>query len=218
MIEIPQHLSKQILHPTSESLKVLFDELLDPGTRWHSLSTAVMMAEFLPILGMEVDERIVNGALFHDIGKADELVRWLIHMRHLSRSAISLIRDHTQIGSHFIIDNGLTQLIDPRIAKDHHARYDGNGYPKGLSGEDIPDVVRAFSIVDAWDAIQRPSPGVKPRTMRDSAIGIASGAERGQFDPHFAAVFLRNRSIWDSPILASIRDARNTYAREYGRR
>ncbi len=71
----------------------------------------------------------------------------------------------------------------------HHERWDGKGYPRGLSGLDIPLSARLFAVVDVWDALRSDRPYRKALGAEESAAIIAAGAG-SQFDPDIVAAFL----------------------------
>jgi putative two-component system response regulator len=75
------------------------------------------------------------------------------------------------------------------IARTHHERWDGAGYPSGLRGEDIPLAGRICSICDVFDALVSPRPYKNPWPVADALAEIAAQSGR-QFDPHLVEVFL----------------------------
>lgn len=74
----------------------------------------------------------------------------------------------------------------------HHERWDGRGYPRGLSGPGIPLAARLFAVVDVWDALRSDRPYRKALGAEESAAIIAAGAG-SQFDPDVVATFLELR-------------------------
>jgi putative two-component system response regulator len=98
------------------------------------------------------------------------------------------MKQHTTIGSAILSHvKEMPELVS--AARHHHERYDGKGYPDGLSGNDIPEKVRIIAVADAYDAM------TSKRSYRDALPQdrvrheIASG--RGsQFDPVFADIML----------------------------
>lgn len=128
------------------------------------------------------------GALLHDIGKLALPDGVLIKAGPLSPDEIVVMRTHTRIGHEM-----LRQIEFLRDATDipfsHHERWDGNGYPQGLSGEMIPLAARVFSVVDVWDALSHPRV-YKPAWPEDEVIDYLRNAAGSQLDPNLVKLFL----------------------------
>ncbi len=79
------------------------------------------------------------------------------------------------------------------IAEDilaHHERWDGNGYPRNLSGKDIPELARIISIIDAYDVMTNKRAYNQPMTKAE-ALKEIEGCAGSQFDPDFASKFVK---------------------------
>jgi len=141
-------------------------------------------------------EMIVQAAPMHDIGKVGVPDDILTKPGKLTPEEFEVMKTHTEIGRRV-----LSQALDPDnpvplldmcidIAYCHHERYDGNGYPNGLAGEDIPLAARIITLVDAYDAItsvRRYSPA-KPH---DEGLRIIREDSGSHFDPVIVEAFLR---------------------------
>ncbi len=135
------------------------------------------------------------GSILHDIGKIGTEEKVLNKPESLNLREESLIREHPLKGTLFIagIEN-LNQIL-PTILH-HHERWDGNGYPGRLKGEEIPLHARIVSIADAFDAM------MSNRSYRDgidqqSALSELLALKGTQFDPLIVDVFIE--CINDSP-------------------
>ena len=128
------------------------------------------------------------GGLFHDIGKIGIPDSILLKESKLSDDEYSQIKNHPTIGAHILQNATIFQDILP-IVKHHHERYDGNGYPSRLKGEEIPYFARIAAVADTFDAM------TSKRTYRN-AIPIEEVKEEikrcegTQFDPSIAETFL----------------------------
>src|SRR4030066_970898 len=92
------------------------------------------------------------GALLHDVGKIG-IPDYILHKEGpLTEDEWVLMKKHSSIGHAMLKD---IPFLQPalEIVLHHHERYDGNGYPQGLKGRDIPLTARIFSIVDSFDAM-----------------------------------------------------------------
>ena len=165
-------------------------EAKDPYTRGHS----DRVAEYSVLIGKKLnlsdeDLKILQiGGLFHDIGKIGVPDSILLKTEKLTDDEYSEIKNHPSIGAHILSNATIFKNIIP-IVKHHHEKYDGNGYPATLTGEDIPLFARIAAIADTFDAM------TSKRTYRDS-LGldvVKAEIERckgTQFDPHLADIFL----------------------------
>jgi HD-GYP domain-containing protein (c-di-GMP phosphodiesterase class II) len=129
-----------------------------------------------------------RGALLHDIGKMGVPDSILLKPGSLSaeeRATMSLHPVHA-----FEVIKGVPFLKKAaEIPYCHHERWDGTGYPRGLSGREIPLAARIFAVVDVWDALRSDRPYREAMAPEESAAIIAGGSG-SQFDPDVVAAFL----------------------------
>lgn len=131
---------------------------------------------------------ILRGAYLHDVGKIGIPDEILFKPGKLTATEMEVMRGHVTIG------HGLIARI-PHLAKAaeivlcHHERFDGNGYPNGLAGKEIPLSARIFSVADTLDAmtVDRPYRRALLLSTAREEITRQSGS---QFDPDVVAVFL----------------------------
>lgn len=136
----------------------------------------------LPLLGL--------GAYLHDVGKATVPLSILCKPGRLTDAEYRLIQKHVSTGSSLI--SLLVPNLDPRVVElvlSHHERYDGNGYPCGLTADAIPVWARICCLVDAWDAM------IHDRCYRGRLQPYEATAEVRRcagthFDPLLVEVFL----------------------------
>lgn len=128
------------------------------------------------------------GSIFHDIGKISTPNSILLKNGPLTENEYFQIKSHPLIGSHILFPAIMYSKAIP-IIKFHHERFDGNGYPAKLKGEEIPLLVRIVTIADTFDAM------TSRRTYREalSLDVVISEFEKNkgtQFDPEITDVFL----------------------------
>jgi HD-GYP domain-containing protein (c-di-GMP phosphodiesterase class II) len=129
-----------------------------------------------------------NAALLHDIGKIGIPEAILNKEGSLTREEYSVIMTHPEVGYNILRPvTAFTSFID--AVRYHHERYDGNGYPAGLSGEDIPFHARMLAVADCFDAM------TSDRIYRDSlgidfAISEIEKNSGTQFDPRISNAIL----------------------------
>ena len=162
----------------------------DPYTRGHSDRVAEISVLIGQKLGLsEKDLRTLRiGGLFHDIGKIGVPDSILQKEARLTDDEYSEIKNHPAIGVHILSTASIFADIIP-IVKHHHEKYDGNGYPSRLKGEEIPYLARIATIADSFDAMS------SKRSYRNSLsldiIKEEFRKNRGtQFDPELDDLFL----------------------------
>jgi ribonuclease P protein subunit RPR2 len=135
------------------------------------------------------DPSVEYGFLLHDVGKIGIPDHVLRKTAPLDESELRLMRTHTLLGEQLLRDVELLHGDGLRIVRSHHERWDGLGYPDGLSGDAIPLAARIFSVADALDAITSDRPYRGARSWDEAATEIL--AERGlQFDPDVVDAFV----------------------------
>ena len=141
-------------------------------------------------------EHLAKGALLHDIGKIGISDNILLKPGPLDDDEWVEMRRHPQVG--YSILSEIEFLKGPaEIVLAHHERFDGNGYPKGLKGEQIPVGSRIFALVDTLDAMTSHRPYRKALPF-DAVISEVNTYRGRQFDPDVADLFLSiSRSQWE---------------------
>ncbi len=133
-----------------------------------------------------------EASYFHDIGKLEIPDRILKKPGGLTDLEFSEMKSHPERGKEFLKEIPLPRshrTIVENIAHCHHERYDGNGYPQGLKGEEIPLEARIVAIADTWDAMickrhyRDPLP-------REDAIAELRRVKGTQLDPELVAIFI----------------------------
>jgi diguanylate cyclase (GGDEF)-like protein len=142
-------------------------------------------------LGFDAEEIDVvrRAAEFHDIGKIAIPEEILLKPSPLDDVEWELMRKHTLVGERLL---GTFPSMAPvaRLVRASHERWDGSGYPDGISGEEIPVGARVIAICDAFDAMRSTRPYSTPRDRRGAVAEIRRGAGT-QFDPQLVDVFCR---------------------------
>ena len=165
-------------------------EAKDTYTRGHSDRVAEYSVLIGEKLGLPEDQikTLKIGGLFHDIGKIGIPDSILLKPDKLTDDEYSEIKNHPSIGAHILGSAKTFQDIVP-IVKHHHEKYDGNGYPSRMKGEEIPYLARIAAVADTFDAM------TSRRSYRD-AIDLQKvkdeikRCEGTQFDPQIAEAFL----------------------------
>jgi len=165
-------------------------EAKDPYTRGHSERVAGYAVAISSAMGMEPSEvsRLEYAALMHDLGKLTVPRAVLTKPGRLSDAEFSLIREHPARGAEIVSTipylRGLAGFV-----RDHHERYDGAGYGRGLSGDDISPFARILAVADSYDAMTTKRQYRDAMSREEAARELVACAGT-QFDPEVVHVFL----------------------------
>jgi putative two-component system response regulator len=166
-------------------------EAKDNYTSGHSQRVSDISVAIAVELGLSRPEieKIRLAGLIHDIGKIGVREAVLTKPGKVSAEEYQHILSHSDIGEHI-----LTPIVEDeailKAVRHHHERYDGTGYPDGLSGEEIPLAARILAVADSYDAIISGRPYRRPESIPAACDEIRrhSGS---QFDPKVVSAFLR---------------------------
>ena len=136
------------------------------------------------------------GALLHDVGKLMVPAEVLNKAGQLNNAEWELMKQHTTAGVELLADVEFPWDVRP-IVESHHERWDGRGYPHGLSGKDIPLTARVLCIADVYDALTSKR-SYKQAFSHDEAMEIMRGDVGTQFDPDLFGTFedIVRRGTW----------------------
>ena len=167
-------------------------EWRDPCTGAHLQSMSKLSASLANALGLP-DERVDMvrvASLLHDLGKVAVPDAILLKPGPLTVEERAIMQEHSATGSAMLRGSAMEVMrLGSEIALTHHERWDGTGYPFGLSGEQIPLESRIVSIADVYDALSSERP-YKPAWSKDRVVATMLGGRGTQFDPELLDVFL----------------------------
>ena len=134
-------------------------------------------------------ELILHASRMHDVGKIAIPEAILRKPAALDSHEWKVMRQHSAIGSR-ILENSSSQILQAGriIALHHHERWDGAGYPAGLSGSDIPLWGRICAVADVFDAVTSERP-YKPAFPNEEALQLLRDGKGKHFDPRVVEVF-----------------------------
>ncbi len=160
-----------------------------------------IMADYLKL---EASERksLLYAAYLHDLGKINVSKEILVADNKLTKEQWDELKKHPQDSADIIRQIGGFDDVVP-IVLQHHEKYDGRGYPNGLSGENISYLARILTIVDSFDAMTNQRTYQKIKTFDEAFIEIER-CKGTQFDPIIADQFIKafsNLSAGDNEIL-----------------
>lgn len=126
----------------------------------------------------------------HDLGKIGIPDVILLKPGRLTPDELAIMREHPRIGSEIVPDHPAAVIrMARRVALTHHERWDGTGYPAGLTGEEIPLEGRIAAVCDVYDALVSHRP-YKRRWSQEEAIGYLIDNRGAHFDPALVDAFM----------------------------
>jgi putative nucleotidyltransferase with HDIG domain len=173
-------------------------DLKDAETEGHSRRVTAFTIAIAKAMGLPNDQipMIARGAFLHDIGKMAIPDAILRKPGKLNPDEVTIMREHCYKG--YQIVKKIPFLADAcDIIYSHQECYDGNGYPRGLKGKEIPLGARIFSIADTLDAIMSDRPYRQRQSFKAARAEIEKWSGR-QFDPDVVRVFLEMpEELWE---------------------
>jgi putative nucleotidyltransferase with HDIG domain len=182
-----QHLPMSLIY----SLVAALDSR-DPYTAGHSSRVALYSLWIAGKLGLDEEENrhFYQATLMHDIGKIGVPDRILLKSTSLSEQEFQIMISHTTKGANILSRMGTSERAKSavQIARHHHEKMDGSGYPDGLIGEQIPYLARIVAVADAFDAMTTDRPYSEGRSYQDGVKEIVR-CKGTHFDPLIVEAF-----------------------------
>ena len=146
-------------------------------------------------------EIIEQAAPMHDVGKISIPDEILMKPSRLTAEEWTLMQQHPAIGAKLLRDSS-SELLQAGeiIARTHHEKWDGTGYPGNLAGDEIPLFGRICAVADVWDALTMIRP-YKPSLSHNEALRIIKEGRGTHFDPEIISVFINKM-----PEIEKVRD------------
>ncbi|MBR3056943.1 MAG: response regulator [Clostridiales bacterium] len=199
LVTLKNQLSYEVQQKTQENRLLLFHvveslaaaiDTKDIYTRGHSGRVAEYAKKIAKRAGyseFRQDEVYMMG-LLHDVGKIGIPNAIINKTTSLTDEEFNMIKKHSNMGAKILE----TIKEDPELtiaAKYHHERFDGRGYPDGLSGADIPEAARIIAVADAYDAMSS-TRSYRERLSEEKIIEELNMGKGTQFDPKFAEIMI----------------------------
>lgn len=188
------------LSPSVRAL-VIATEARDRYTAGHSYRVALTAVRIGQALHLSADDlrALAIGGLMHDVGKIEVPDSILNKPGRLTQEERRTIEQHPEAGYRLCRNVGIMPK-ELEIVRYHHERWDGGGYPMGLSGGNIPKLARILAIADVYDALTS-TRSYRGAHTHESAYRIILDESGAAFDPEIVAVWAELAK--DAPLVAS---------------
>jgi putative nucleotidyltransferase with HDIG domain len=187
LAEVNKHLERANLQFASALVRTL--DARDRYTAGHSLAVAIYARDIATRLGLSNDQIQLahRCGLVHDIGKIG------LPPTLLEKPGALTLDERRQMEEHSAIGEGILAEVDDyaeiaKVVRHHHERVDGQGYPDGLAGDDIPLLSRIIAVADAYNAMTSDRPYRDAMPSQVARMRLAQAVE-SQFDTSVAAAF-----------------------------
>ncbi len=171
-------------------------EFRDPETGAHILRMAHYSALIARGMGLSLSDQelLLEAAPMHDIGKVGVADHILLKPGRLTPEEMETMKQHAAYGYEILKGSSSRVLrAGADIARGHHEKFDGSGYPNGISGQDIPIFSRIVAVADVFDALTSERPYKKAWALND-AVAFINAKAGSHFDPDCVASFIEH---WD---------------------
>ncbi len=185
-------LYKRLLESYFSTVSALAEaiETKDPYTRGHSERVSMYAANIARAMNLTESEitGIRVAGLLHDIGKIGLQEGILLKFAPLTDAEFNVIKEHPVVSAR-IIDRAEFPWEVKSLARHHHERYDGSGYPDSIKGEDIPLGARILAVADTYEALMADRP-YRRGFPKEKTLEMIKEAAGTQLDPEIVKVFL----------------------------
>lgn len=201
-----KHLASEVRNATAEIVareqETIFclsraAEYRDPETGAHIQRMSHYSRHIARCLGLSMEQQdlLLEAAPMHDIGKVGTPDLVLLKPGRLTEEEFAVMKQHAVIGYEILnASNSPLLKVAAEIARTHHEKFDGSGYPCGLKGDDIPLFGRIVAVADVFDALTSERPYKKAWDI-DKALQMLRDGAGSHFDPACVEAFLTD---WDA--------------------
>ncbi len=135
---------------------------------------------------------MLHASPMHDVGKIGIADKILLKPGRLDAEEMAIMQQHAEIGARLLEgDSSPLMVMAHEIALTHHEKWDGSGYPRGLSGTQIPESGRIVALADVFDALTSPRPYKKAWSIED-ALNLIKENSGKHFEPRLVTIFVDN--------------------------
>lgn len=208
MEEVASELVDFILQKDQYILNVLEIKTFDTYTYSHSINVATLCT----LIGLQLGyslfslKELALSGLMHDLGKLDIPLNIINKPAPLNSFEFDIMKKHPEFGVKKLQSSmRISSTVLSGIAS-HHEKFDGTGYPQGLSGHNIPLCARIIAVADVFDALTTSRSYRAAMTTKDTLDYMAS-CSGSHFDPYLIDAFFKTVSVYPVGVMVRLNDA-----------
>jgi len=199
--EIVASLMKEIILFVENNIDVLIAMVRLKGiaefTFAHSVNTTVLCLSVATSLKLNYTDikRFGTGVLLADLGMTSFPSRMILRPSGFSKKEVEELHKHPRYTVDFLKKNGIGDPFIETVIIQHHERFDGTGYPKGLKGDEIHAISKLFAIADVYNAMTSTRPhrqGIPPHIVNAEILGQAGT----KYDPKITKIFIKHVGVF----------------------
>jgi response regulator RpfG family c-di-GMP phosphodiesterase len=191
----PHEISNEVPAMRRRLLRTMVElvEAKSGATPGHGMRVCALASALAKEAGLRGGDLIAveEGALIHDVGELAVPGGLLASKRRLTPAEQAHVRRHSTASAQVAMRSGLSRMAILAV-RHHHERFDGKGYPEGLSGQDIPLAARIVAVADTWDALATGRP-YRPALKVDDCTRTFKLLGGTQLDRELVELFLRHK-------------------------
>ncbi|HNW36572.1 MAG TPA: HD domain-containing protein, partial [Candidatus Ozemobacteraceae bacterium] len=205
--DVASQLVTEILSAPDAIINLIDIKSFDDYTFTHNINVSTLSI----LIGQTMDlsredlQELGTGALLHDVGKLKISLAILNKDGKLTDSEFAEMKRHSTYGYEILCRSSEISERSRMVALQHHEKFQGRGYPKGLKGRDISLFARITAIADVYDALTTDRPYRVAMTPYDAIKIVMSGVDT-QFDPDILQYFIRRFSLYPNGSLVKLSD------------
>jgi HD-GYP domain-containing protein (c-di-GMP phosphodiesterase class II) len=185
--------SRRVMRGNIELLEVLGSAIAhrDSDTHSHNYRVTWYSLALAKAAGLSAEKirSLISGAFLHDVGKIGISDTILLKPGKLTTDEFALMQQHVSIGKGIISKS--KWLGDAQnVVENHHEKWDGSGYPKGIKALEIPIEARIFAIADVFDALTSRRPYKEPYSLK-VGLKVIREDSGSHFDPQLVSLFVQ---------------------------
>jgi len=206
--QMAEEIAEVVRYSGGEVLKPL--DVPEPEVYYshHSVNVAAMMVGVMSDISDSVGRiQVAMGCLMHDLGTSQVPKEILFRKGPVSEKEFGIIKEHIDFGKRLLMECGEIHENVKGMVIGHHEKFNGTGYPDGLSGADIPYLSRWFSCCDVYDALTT-SRAHQERIAPPIALELIGQCVGSQFDPDCAKGLVERLGVYPVGSYLLLKDER----------
>jgi HD-GYP domain-containing protein (c-di-GMP phosphodiesterase class II) len=197
IVQVLQKMLEDILCQRNVVIHLTDIRTRDDYTFGHSINVcliAAMIGVKMRLTEQQLTE-LALGALLHDVGMMLISPELMNKKQRLTAEDYAVVKEHAALGFDVLRKQSGVSLVSAHVAFQHHENYDGSGYPRGNSGDDIHRYARIVAVADIYDALTSER-AYRQAMLPHEAYEVVLGSRGNKLDPQIVDIFLQNVALF----------------------